>query len=323
LTGTAPRGCSLPVLDLNSLRLRVRKWIVYPTCRRFYRDEGGDASRTVLVAGAGRSGTTWIAELLSAGSRCRVMQEPFHSRYVEAYRGFSYFQYMRPEQDDEVLLRYCQAVFTGQLRHPWVDAGVATLRPERRVIQEIRANGLLRWIQVRFPELPLVFLLRHPCAVVRSRLDLDWDTDRDISSFLEQPQLVADHLEPYLDLIKYADSPEEKHAVVWCLSNLVPLRQFPAGRLPIFHYEDLVRDPGTVIPRLLAAAGAPMTHDILARFGQPSRSATRAAAAGSAEGRMLEWRRELQEVQVRRVLGIVRGFGLDHLYDAEGLPRAS
>jgi hypothetical protein len=317
------RGCSLPVPELTGLRRRVRKWLVHPTCRRLYRDENGDTSSTVLVAGTGRSGTTWVAELLGAGTPCRIMQEPFHARYVEAYRGFSYFQYMRPEQDDEALLAYCQKVFSGRLRHPWVDAGVATLRPQRRVIQEIRANGFLRWITMRFPEMPLVFVLRHPCAVVLSRMELEWDTDRDIAAFLEQPQLVSDHLGPYLDLIRSADSPAEKHAVVWCLSNLVPLRQFPAGELPVFFYEDLVRDPEAGSARLRTIAGLPPDDDILAGVRRPSRSATRAGAAEPAGSRVLRWKRELQEWQTSRILDVVHGFGLGDLYDAEGLPRLS
>ena len=62
-------------------------------------------------------------------------------------------------------------------------------------------------------------------------MELGWDTDSDIEPFLSQPDLVEDHLRDHLDIIQTANTDEEKHAIIWCVSNLVPLKQFITGEL--------------------------------------------------------------------------------------------
>jgi hypothetical protein len=81
--------------------------------------------------------------------------------------------------------------------------------------------------------------MRHPCAVVLSRIELGWATDRDIEPFLVQPHLLEDHLDPYFDLIYRAETVEEKHAVIWSVSNLVPLKQFNSNEWKVVYYENL------------------------------------------------------------------------------------
>lgn len=305
------------------LSLGARKRIVFPLCRQLYRDNNPDASRSILVAGAARSGTTWVAEILASDGRCRIMFEPFQSRLVEQFSNFNYFQYMRPGAEDDELVSYSKTVFTGAIRHRWIDRQVNVILPEWRLVKDIRVNLFLRWLSLRFPEVPIAFVVRHPCAVVLSRLGLGWDTDRDIAHFLEQPDLVADHLADHIDLICRLETPEEKHAVVWCISNLVPLRQFPRGTLNLFHFEDLVNHPDTEIPRLFQSLGRSPVEATSARLDRPSATTTGRSAAMTGANRVTSWKKTLAPRQVDRILAVVSAFGMDELYDDAGLPRAS
>ena len=54
------------------------------------------------------------------------MFEPFHPQKVDAYRHFNYFQYMRPEAENPALRNYCEKIFTGHIRHGWVDRPTLT-----------------------------------------------------------------------------------------------------------------------------------------------------------------------------------------------------
>src|SRR5918995_2655527 len=202
------------------LHLKLWKRAVHTFCGSLYRDSNGDAGQSIMVAGTARSGTTWLAEIIASQMASRIMFEPFHSRLVPAFSGFHYFHYMRPEEQNDELLTYCRRVFTGTIRHRWIDREVEHLFPTHRIIKEIRANLFLKWARIRFPQVPLVLILRHPCAVVSSRMQLGWATDEDIEPFLAQPRLVHDFLEDKLDMIRSAQSPEEKHAVIWCVSYL-------------------------------------------------------------------------------------------------------
>jgi hypothetical protein len=302
------------------LYLNVWKRAVHSVCGRLYRDSNGDPRRSVMVAGTARSGTTWLAEIIASQSRSRIMFEPFHSRLVPGFRGFQYFQYMRPEESNDELLAYCRQVFSGSIRNRWIDREIEHLLPTYRVIKEIRANLFLQWAHRRFPEVPFVLILRHPCAVVASRMQLGWATDQDIESFLAQPKLLEDFLYDKLDLIRACRTAEEKHATIWCISYLVPLRQLPAGEVSIAWYERLCTQPATELPRILQGTGQGYRASLLDRLHQPSK--TTVATSPVMQGRHVVdcWKRDLSSDQVRRILSVVERFGLGFLYDESPLP---
>jgi hypothetical protein len=274
---------------------------------------------TAMVVGSGRSGTTWIAEVIDSQVPCRLMFEPFNPHRVPECSRFEYFQYMRPGEENADLLAFCRALVRGDLRGRWIDGKLARLRPRLRLIKDIRPTPMLRWLIDRFADLPVVYVLRHPCAVVASRLRLDWETDADIERFLRQPTLVADHLGPFLPAIERARTPEEKHAVVWCLSNLVPLRQCAGSRWLLLYYEELQQQPETEIPKIFEALDAEFDRSVFTALRRPSRT-TRAGPrqASGADA----WRRMLTPAQADNVLAVVDAFGLGHIYGESVMPLA-
>ncbi|MFO7683990.1 MAG: sulfotransferase, partial [Chloroflexota bacterium] len=224
--------------------------------RHLFRDDNRRLADSILVAGAARSGTTWLGDVL-AGENGRILFEPFHPHKIAALRSLSYFPYLRPDEPNEQLAAYARQVFSGAVRHPWIDREIGQLRPTFRVIKEIRANLCLKWFQVHFPEVPQLLIMRHPCAVALSRRQLGWATDSDILAFLEQRPLLNDHLAPHRDTINRAHTDLEKHAVIWCVSHLIPLRQFAPGELTIIFYEDLCLHPERELARIERVVGRP------------------------------------------------------------------
>ncbi|MGH7544424.1 MAG: sulfotransferase [Gemmatimonadota bacterium] len=294
-----------------------------------YRDADPDVRKSILIAGTGRSGTTWLADVLATVFPCRIMFEPFHRDFIEAYRDFHYFHYARPAESDERLLSYCQTVFSGSIRHPWIDSGVGHLFPKYRVVKEIRANLFLRWIRERFPGLPILFLVRHPCAVVLSRMRSDWATDLDIAPFLAQEKLIEDHLKDRLDLIRGARRVEEKHAIVWCVSNLVPLAQFEPGELDVVFYERLCTQPEPEIRRIIQILNKEPFEAEEAKLGRalrridvPSGTTLRSSAVVTGEDPVGRWRKHLSRDQIANILAVVEAFGLGHLYGDSDRPQA-
>ncbi len=302
------------------LHLRWRKHVIHPICRRLYRDRERDAHRSIFVAGTGRSGTTWLADIIASQLTGRVLFEPFHSRYVQAYRRFNYFQYLRSDAVNPELRSYCEKVFTGQIRHAWIDREVAHLRPRYRVIKEIRANLFLKWARNQFPGIPFLFVIRHPCAVVLSRMELGWATDGDIEAFLSQPKLVTDFLADKVELIRGAQSPEAKHAIIWCISNLVPIKQFQGDALNVVFYENLCTQPEMEIPRIFGVIKKNYRASVFARTDDPSITTTSASAVLRGENKVNRWQRELSGKQIETILSVVESFGLDFLYGDKAVP---
>jgi hypothetical protein len=305
---------------LAALRRRLRQRIVAEAYRRCYRDPGPDAMTTAMVVGTGRSGTTWVAEVIDSQIPCRLMFEPFNPDRVGEFSRFHYFQYMPPDREHPDLLSFCNATMRGELRGPWVDGYLARLFPRLRLIKDIRPTLMLRWLKNQFPDVPVLYVLRHPCAVVLSRMRLNWATDQDVSRFLCQPQLVADHLSPYMDVIEAARTDEEKHAVVWCLSNLVPLRQFAGGGWTLLYYEHLKQRPETEVPRLFSALGVDFDSRVFSDLRLPSRTTRHTRGGTSDRAVNAEWRHDLSVSQIDRVLKVVQAFGLDHIYGDSVMP---
>jgi hypothetical protein len=282
--------------------------------RRLYRDPGGGVERSVLVAGTGRSGTTWLADLVDSALPTRLMFEPFHCRRVEEFERFPFVPYMRANVRNEALRSYCVHVFTGEIRQPWIDRTVSHLRPRIRLIKAIRANLILKWIREEFPRLPIVFIVRHPCAVVASRMKLGWATDSDFESFLSQTDLVSDFLGKYLHIVREAREPEERHAVVWCVHNMVPFEQLEERDACFVSYERLLSSPEEEISRIFSylALEAPTSS---VNFGRPSTTSQGWSATVRGENALRSWQRHLDAQQVHRIWNVLEAFGMSGLYE--------
>lgn len=300
---------------------RLKRRLLQLAASRLYQDRHCDPNLSILIAGAARSGTTWLGEIISSQAPVRILFEPFHPGKVKAFSGFNYFHYQRPSEENAELGAYSWRVFSGSIRHAWIDREVGHLRPARRVVKDIRANLFLKWLRLRFAEVPFVFVLRHPCAVVLSRLELGWATDADIQCFLDQEKLVQDYLADKLDLIRQARTPEAKHAVVWCISNLVPLCQLQVGEAHGLFYEHLCAQPEVEIPALFHAIRLSYTSSVFTRMLRPSRTSTAASAVTWGTDKIKRWQSVLAKSQVREILRIVEGFGLGQLYDHSLMPR--
>jgi hypothetical protein len=286
----------------------------------FYFNPDPDIRRSILVAGTARSGTTWLADLIAFQIPSRILFEPFNPDLVSEYRRFNYFQYMRPGTENPEFHAFAQKVFTGEIRSRWIDHKNERIISSFRLVKEIRANLALKWLNDNFPEVPIIFIVRHPCAVVLSRMELGWATDQDIEPLISQPQLVEDYLGPYLDLIRSAVSSEEKHAVIWSVSNLVPLRQFKSNELKIVYYENLCTQPEIELPGVFEAIGHQYSSRLVTGSNQPSQTTRRDSAVMAGANKIENWKRKLSPSQIDSVLRVVQAFGLDHLYGDSTLP---
>lgn len=289
--------------------------------RHLYQDRNRRLDHSILVAGTARSGTTWLGDLL-AGSRGRILFEPFHRDKVQKISNLPYIPYARPHEEDPQLLAFARQVFSGAVRHPWIDREAGPLRPRFRVVKDIRANLLLKWLRAHFPEVPQVLIVRHPCAVALSRRQLHWATDDDIASFLAQPALIEDHLAPYMEAMQRARTPLEKHAIIWCVSYLVPWRQFAPGELQVVFYEDLCRNPEHELERLAARLNWRFARCKPEAPHRPSSTAIATSAVLTGNSRVSHWQKALAAGEVAQVLDTVAAFGLDHLYGSSPLPQA-
>ena len=234
-----------------------------------------DYKNSVFLAGVGRSGTTWISDIINHSGEYRYMHEPFHPYRVRQVRDFQYIQYLRPDNRDPRYLEPAKAVLSGQIRNRWIDSDNKKIFPRKRLIKDIRANLLLKWIHANFQGIPIILLFRHPCAVANSWLKLGWGKEElgirtDIEVCLSQEELMEDFLEPFRINIENAETEFEKHVFFWCMQYYVPLRQFKHKEVHLCFYENFCENPHDEVERLFGFLGKKAYEDVFSDLSVPS-----------------------------------------------------
>ncbi|HXW75855.1 MAG TPA: sulfotransferase [Candidatus Eremiobacteraceae bacterium] len=275
----------------------------------------------IFLAGTGRSGTGWIANIINYANDFRYMYEPFDPAYSDVCRGFTFGLYLPAEADEPELARVAQAIVTGRIGFTkWSHQNNRRHLVGQRLVKEVRGHLWLRWLRSLFPTMRLVLLFRHPCAVVNSRMkrgNLVY-----AEPFLSQPKLMADHLTPFrADLENLKDASEiEQRVMVWCIQHYVPLRQFRRDQIHLAFYENFSEQPRDEIERLFAYTRQPFRELVMASVKRPSEVTRQDAAIMTGQSVVASWQREMAPADIERALRIVSRFGLDAIYGNDPMP---
>lgn len=282
--------------------------------------------RTVFLVGDGRSGTTWLADLINSSNEFRYMFEPCHPYFVDSVKDFDLYQYIRPFEDQDCLFYRFRNILSGKLRGPRIDEFNRRVFIKKRLIKDIFSHLYLKWINVHFPEVKLILLLRHPCAVAASKRELqDWQWLRDPARFIEQEALVNDFLSPFVDFIISKRSFFEKQVMIWCILHYVVLKQFNRNQLlPVF-YESLCVDPHKEFRRLASFLGPELApkipqHKFLKKVKKASHVARSGSAILTGESLIHKWKQLVNQREINNAMEILEAFGLNEIYSEEGMP---
>lgn len=336
-------------MSKHSLMARFKPQIFY------LNDWLGHFREPIWIVGDGRSGTTWLAELLMMVQTPRFMFEPFHPIYLEQMKPFYPYYYARPTMPQPALASLAQAIFTGRFTHPLVDRSALDQSDGRfwykgLVIKDVFANLLMKWAVDHFPTMKTIWLLRHPFAVALSKAKTSqrgWPWPSEPVELLAQADLVQDYLQPFATLIQHADSYFTKQVTLWAILNYVPLQQLRAGAvLPIF-YETLCLQPlaelkriwtylhppqaaGKVQQRPVGGAAGPNHADttawarfasaVQARLNQPSYTSRQDGKEGQYQQWIGAWQQQLPQTEINAGLAILQAFGLDQVYQDHAFP---
>lgn len=265
----------------------------------------------IVVAGVGRSGSTWLADLLSAAPGLQEIFEPFHPQHSAEYRHLLGLrandsqQYKRaylPADDDWPQWNALLAkALTGRLRSYRTDYHRTRFLPKRYVIKFIRANMMLGYLYDRFhPQ--IVFLTRHPCAVVHSRLQRvrqPWYADT--ASLLADEALVAAYLQPWLRYVEQERDLLGAHALWWAVENAVARHDLATRPHMFVFYETLFLEPKEVLESLYDALGYAGFQVPPALIRKPSRVTGRGGYEDKVAWLGL-WRERLTTEEIQRIL---------------------
>ena len=275
-------------------------------------------NNTIIIAGVGRSGTTLLAETINYDNKFRLMFEPFNKYKVKALSEMNYRLYIPHLNNNIKLKEKYYKILSGDIRNKWVDQYNKKYFCVNRIIKEIRINQSLKWIKINFPEIPIVYIVRHPCAVTLSKLRLNWDDH--LFEYIGQIELVNDHLKPYIDIINSAKTAYEKHLIMWCIENSIVLNSFKKEEIFIIFYEYLITDPVKSIKKLYKYLNLNFNNKIIDTLSKPSLQANPQSAISRAKNIINDWTNYVDDKQKQYTKNILNEYNLDQLYTLDPLP---
>ncbi len=246
-----------------------------------------ESKQPMIIAGSGRSGTTWVLDVIATTFDLRPIFEPLHPGAVKGAAPYAW-KYVPCDSDIAGMEQFFDKIFTGQLSSLWTDfrvhpraifpylsdlsdiQSVKQLRHdwmtairqyhdcrswrsrERLIVKCIRCNLLLGWLVARF-NAKVLLLVRHPGAVVESKLRIagvSWDPEDMLNVYRQDDNLKALRGGLYFDLLFQDLTPAQALTLLWCIENQSPMADAAANGYLIVHYEDLVDRGGIAWDRI-------------------------------------------------------------------------
>ena len=282
----------------------------------------------IWLIGDGRSGTTWVANLINHDNRYREMFEPFHPKLVDEMKLLLPHQYLKPDASDARIKKIAQDVFSGKFIHFRVDSQNSSLSYKGLLVKDIFANLMAFWAVKNFPQLKTILLIRNPFAVALSKQKKKgWLWTNDPMELLNQRELFEDYLHPFEDEIRAVCSKKNyilSQILIWAIINYVPLRQFNSKQLHVVFYEDMFSNPNDELAKILqfVSPGSPSASSFLDSeiISKPSRVCGNESNILSGTSPITTWKSELKADEINEGMKILKIFGLDKLYDESGMP---
>lgn len=229
----------------------------------------------IIISGFGRSGTTWLSDIISKSLGGIVLFEPFHPCVFEKSREFIYScEYPEKIIKDQLLGLQQRAptnpwIFRNHLNSPsgeHAEDFIKYIWESSDIIgfKSIRANHSLKLLRRCFPFSKLIHIYRHPFAILSSIInrsqfwkEFGWEVHKKL--FYERALAHKSFDELFIRFILEKKSQfldEREHILLmWCISLMISLNDLSRENGMLVCYEDLYRDPYKETSEILSFLG--------------------------------------------------------------------
>jgi len=161
----------------------------------------------------------------------------------------------------------------------------------------------------KFPTKPPILIIRHPCAVVASKIlhggwknyKLKWGYD---SRFIEAYPWV-------IDILRDIKTEEEVCAATWCMDYFAALSTPKPHPWILVSYEKLVNQGESELQRIFNALDMYLPEDAVKQLKVPSWSARKECPIITGEDLLADYKKFLSKNKIKRILDLVSLFGLN------------
>jgi hypothetical protein len=190
------------------------------------------------------------------------------------------------------------------------------------IVKFIRANLMIGWLAKNY-DIRIVLVVRHPAAVISSRLRLIesspthyWGFDVVLQQYREDEHLREDYLYRYDDILHRPLSAISALTVIWCIENILPIiKAQKAGHCVVF-YEDLIENPKALWDHMVHSLGlnAVPRSELLVKPSQQTSILMKKSIFGN-DTQLTKWRQHLSEEQLLEIDKILNIFNVN-IYSA-------
>jgi len=220
-------------------------------------------SDPIVVLSFGRSGSTWVSDIISKALGGLLLFEPLHPETCSFAPEICYSDAADSELSER-LDGFMARILDKQDHNRWLLRNhlfsplekvspdfVETVWDECNVLgfKDIRATFLIDWL-LEHLNARIVYLVRHPYAVIASlhRRKNFWNEfgfDQHWRFFQQRVLLNPRNqalLQPYAFVINNAQTQTERETVMWAVSHKIASATLQRHGLPTFYYEDFYRN---------------------------------------------------------------------------------
>ena len=284
-----------------------------------FKKEAFSPEDALIITGTGRSGTTWLADIISSPLGFTAILEPLHlsNKYVREV-GFSWTPYLPPDTKREDVVTMFRKILSGKTADGFktIDTHILKIFGSKFfVLKFIRLNRLLPWLLNNFRlKYKPILIIRHPCGVIYSQMMHPY--------FPPPPKINEDDkhliLEFFPHLTHYFDESREHilRAISWALDNFIPLHFLNPDEFILVSYEKLVIDPVEEIAKIYKTWGLKPHKDVFSKIKCKSKEArTWAEFEKSGRKKLGVWKKYLTPIQIYEILDTVHRFGFIEFSD--------
>jgi len=309
-----------------------------------------------IVAGFGRSGTTWVQDVLATANSLRAVFEPLHPLWIRGADMHAH-RYHAADDDDLACYRFLHRYFCEDFHSPWADYRVVwtKLYPrlndlksirgikrvlrnnfqakdnilrfrkqrqnKRRIVKFVRANMMLPWLQRNF-DARIVFIIRHPAAVVMSQMRTPraWNPYKNIERYRRDSRLL-DVLDRRTNKLIFQSLDDvEACTLSWCVENIVALQHARDRDFPVIYYETLIRRGLPEWKRILSALELEIVPGENLIF-RPSQQAWEEKARNAKLVRKYaSWMNQIDQLTAVRIQNVLDATGMTVYHTRDVLP---
>ncbi len=225
----------------------------------------------IIIGGFGRSGTTWLSDIVSKCLGGLILFEPFHPGVYDASDKVIYAGNI----DDNSLRSHLDEIRASHPANPWIlrnhlnspiekhsASFIKYVWSNSKILgyKTIRGNHCLYQLSQVNGDSKVVYIYRHPLAVLasinkRRRFWEEFGWEQHVKFFfartLKSPQFSAQVVDYLRDITDQLRTKNEIIVAMWAISFMISLREVEKAGGHLVSYENLYKNPYELIRGLM------------------------------------------------------------------------